>query len=208
MNTIDELWQLLVSRLAVGSAMPAEGPVPSAAHRAFANWTVQVEPRLRWSLKSFATQIDVESAVQEALLRMWVVAQGVAAGERKPLVGENASIRFALHMTRNLALNMKRKSSREDLTDSLDGIIDDLDSERSSESDPFLRQAIHECLELLTKNPLKAIRVRIGQGHRPETEQAELAGMAKNTFHQNIRRARLQLVECLADKGIELGVVA
>ena len=203
MKTLDEKWQYLGEQLAV--AVAAEGFAPSAAERAFAAWLVEAEPRLRGSLHGLSARIDAESVLQEAALRMWEIAKAIAQGERAPIVGTNASLRFALRMTHNLALNMIRKVKREVLVDPMDGFDDDVTPSDSDGPDPLFHDLLWQCFELLTANPLRAIRVRVEQGHLPEGEQAKLAGMTRNTFHQNIRRARLQLAECLSDKGIELG---
>lgn len=206
MSTTDELWQFLGFVLAESPVV--EGLVPSAAERAFGRWLAAVTPSLRRSLRSFAEKIDTEAVVQEASLRMWIIAKAIAQQEREPLGGANASLRFALRIARNLALNMIRKGKHEDSVDPSDPSVTDFVSPEPVEPDPLLHDLIQQCIKLLTANPLKAIVIRVEHGHRPEAEQALLAGMTKNTFHQNIRRARLQLIECLTDKGIELGVVA
>ena len=67
-------------------------------HGAFARWVGLVEIPLRGSLRRFARQVDVEAIVQEGLLRMWRLAS------RVELEGEDASLRYALRLVRNLAL--------------------------------------------------------------------------------------------------------
>ena len=46
-------------------------------HDAFARWVAGAELRLRASVQGFARQVDVESVVQECLLRVWQVAPRV-----------------------------------------------------------------------------------------------------------------------------------
>ena len=71
---------------------------------AFARWMSSVEPTLRLSLRSFAASVDVESVLQEALLRTWSYAPRVVP-DGKP----NALFRVALRIARNLAVSEKRR---------------------------------------------------------------------------------------------------
>ena len=62
-------------------------------------WMTAVEIPLRRSLRDFASVVDVESVMQDALTQMWVMAQG---DERPSLSGENASIWLAIDRARNV----------------------------------------------------------------------------------------------------------
>src|SRR5437667_3742365 len=80
-------------------------------HDGFSEWVRRVEIPLRASLRRFARRIDAEAVVQEALLRMWILAP------RLRLEGEEASFRYVLRIARNLALN---EAGRLDRFDPLD----------------------------------------------------------------------------------------
>src|SRR5262249_951801 len=76
---------------------------------AFRLWVGRVERPMRASLHPFALSVDVEGVVQEALLRMWVLASDT---EGRELTGENASLRFAIGLARNIARNEARRNGR------------------------------------------------------------------------------------------------
>ncbi len=168
-------------------------------HRAFAEWMGRVERPIRLALRSFARAVDVESVVQETLTRMWLYAQD-RGGELK---GEDASLRFAIGMARNIARSEARRLGRmkylppEDLPEP--GV------EPDPPPDPGLRKAIMECLEKVAKKPLQALRARLeAAGMVPDRDVATGLGMTINTFLQNITRARRQVAECLEGKGVSL----
>ena len=73
---------------------------------AFGAWAERVHLPLRRSLHAFASAVDVEVVVQETLLRMWQVARA----PRPVLLGENASLRFALGVARNVAREEARRA--------------------------------------------------------------------------------------------------
>ena len=50
------------------------GAITIGDTRAFARWLAGAEGTVRDSLRSFATAVDVEAVLQEALLRVWQVA--------------------------------------------------------------------------------------------------------------------------------------
>lgn len=169
---------------------------------AFADWMGSVELPIRRSLARFARAVDVESIVQETLLRMWVLARD---GERV-LTGENASLRFALGMARNLARAEARRFGREKHLPPES--LPDAPVEPDPPSDPALGRAIRECIGKLARRPLEALRARLELGGLlPDRELALQAGMSLNTFLQNIVRARKQVARCLEGKGISLGEV-
>jgi len=72
---------------------------------AFADWMGRVERLIRLSLRRFARAADVEGVVQETLMRMWLLAR---EPERR-LTGEDASLRYALGMARNIARSEARR---------------------------------------------------------------------------------------------------
>ena len=169
---------------------------------AFAGWMGSVELPIRSRLQRFARAVDVESIVQETFLRMWVLARD----RERELSGENASLRFALGLARNLARAEARRLGRERLLPPED--VPDVPVEPDPPSDPGLRRAILECIERVAKRPLAALRARLAFGAlAPDRDIARMVGMTVNTFLQNIVRARRQVAECLEQKGIVLGEV-
>jgi RNA polymerase sigma-70 factor (ECF subfamily) len=169
----------------------------------FRAWLPLVEPVLWRALRSFAPVVDVEAIVQEALLRMWTIAPV------QPLEGENASLRFALRLVRNLAIDESRRRGREVPPDT-DGTGGDDDSRDplppvapAPPADPLLRRAILACIDKLPRQPKAALRARLdAAGAFPDRLLAERLAMQLNTFLQNVTRARRLVEECLAASGI------
>lgn len=166
---------------------------------AFASWMTLVERTVRGSLRRFARAIDVESAVQETFLRMWIAARD----EARAFEGENASLRFALRVARNVALEEVRRARLDHLV-----ALDDLDpsSEPSIDpkplSDPGLLRAIKNCVSRLRGKPRDALLARLARGHElPDRAVAASLGMAVNTFLQNVVRARKAVAACLEGNG-------
>lgn len=166
---------------------------------AFASWMALCERPVRASLRRFARAVDVESAVQETFLRMWIAAQDL---ERK-FEGENASLRFALRVARNVALEEVRRARLDHLV-----ALDDLDATHEPSidpqplSDPGLMRAIKDCVGLLRGKPREALLARLAGGHeRHDRDVAAALGMAVNTFLQNVVRARKAVAACLEGKG-------
>jgi DNA-directed RNA polymerase specialized sigma24 family protein len=182
MTEVDELWQQVCLQ----------------DRRAFGDWAGRVGRPVRRSLSAFARAIDVESVVQETLFRMWQFA----SEEGLALEGENASQRYACTMARNLARNLARKHRREQLLPPEDIPEDPGAVLLSPPSDPFLRKIIQDCFAALSAKLERAMKARLEHGHRPDAVVAEMLKMTKNTFLQNIVRARRQLKECLTKKGI------
>ncbi len=173
----------------------------------FRAWLPLVEPVLWRTLRPFARAVDVEAIVQEALLRMWVVAPS------QQLEGENASLRFALRLARNLAIDEARRRGREvPLAPDLPGGGDDGSDPRPATEpaidpapppDPLLRRAILACIDKLPRQPKTALRARLdAAGALPDRLLAERVAMQPNTFLQNVIRARRLVEECLAASGI------
>lgn len=170
---------------------------------AFGDWMGRVERPIRRCLYPFARAVDAESVVQETLMRMWVYA-----GERgAQLTGDDASLRFAIGMARNLARNMARKYGRELLLPP--GELPEPPVAPEPPPDPSLRRAIRDCFDRLARKPLLAMQARLSGGHHEDDGVlAARIGMTVNTFLQNIVRARRQLAKCLGEKGVELQELA
>ncbi len=166
-------------------------------HEGFTDWVRRVELPLRASLRRFARSVDVEAIVQEALLRMWTLAPTLT------LTGEDASLRYALRLARNLAL---REAERVARFDPLDPEIEgspETTIDPEPPSDPGLRQAILECIGRLPRKPREALLARLAaNGLEPDRALADRLRMALNTFLQNVVRARRHLMRCLESRGI------
>lgn len=172
----------------------------SGDHAGFADWVRLVELPLRASLRRFARVVDVEAVVQETLLRIWRLAPTLEFD------GEDASLRFAITVARNLAREEVRRAGRfEPFGDGEPVIPVDPDPRR----DPGLRAAIRRCLDRLTGRPRQALVARLdGRSILPDRELAERLHMTLNTFLQNVTRARRTLAQCLAKHGVPLGGLA
>lgn len=165
--------------------------------QAFARWVAAAEPSVRVSLARFATQVDVEIVVQEALLRAWQAAPRVERDGRG-----NGLLRFTLRAARNLAIDELRHRRREVLRPPDD---DELPA-APVEPDPLLRRAVEECQRELPANPARALLARLeARGLDSDEQIAERLGMKLNTLLQNFGRARRFLLECLERRGIHLG---
>ena len=171
--------------------------------RAFAIWLGHTEMPLRASLRSFARTLDVEAVLQEGLLRMWMLAPTL------DLSGRNASLRYALRLLRNLALDEARRLRR--LTP-----LDMEALERMPEAsvlpdpgpDPGLRRAVLSCLEQLSGRPRAALDARLADaGRSSDRALATALRMTVNTFLQNVVRARRLMAQCLERAGISLAEV-
>jgi DNA-directed RNA polymerase specialized sigma24 family protein len=170
---------------------------------AFATWLRLAEIPLRASLRSFARALDVEAVLQEGLLRMWVLAPTLTLG------GRNASLRYALRLLRNLALDETRRLKRlVPLDESALERLPEANAEPASPPDPALRRAIRACIEQLPRQPRAALEARLASdGRRPDRDLAAALQMQKNTFLQNIVRARRLVAECLERAGVSLAEV-
>ena len=164
---------------------------------ALAQWMGRVERPVRASLARYARAADVEGVLQETLMRMWIFAR--ERGDE--LQGENASLRFAIGMARNIARSEARRHGRlvylppEELPDA--GMMPELPVS------PSLVQFIRDCFRTLARRPRSALEARLREGAgRSDHEVAAELGMTKNTFLQNIVRARRQMRACLAHKGV------
>lgn len=167
---------------------------------AFGRWMVSVEPELRRSLVSFASVVDTEAVLQEALLRVWQVAPDFTPDGRP-----NGLLRLGVRIARNLAIDEVRRSKTR--AADLDEIERRLDTEtlRDGTPDPHLRALIAACRDKLPPKPADALRARLeAAGGDSDAALAERLGMRKNTFLQNFTRARKLLRECLEGQGVDL----
>ncbi len=175
---------------------------------AFARALAVIEPSVRASLRSYASKVDVEAVVQEALLRLWQAAPRFVPDGRP-----NGLARFATRIAHNLAIDELRR--RRELP-SEDAALDEASTRTmAAEStvlaapDPMLRARIVYCYEQLPPKNALAMHARIeARGGEPDTAVAEQLGMRLNTFLQNVTRARKLLERCLEEQGVALGTEA
>jgi RNA polymerase sigma-70 factor (ECF subfamily) len=191
-------------RSEVARADPLVDSIRAGDTTAFARWLAGAEPRLRDSLRSLAMRIDVESVVQEALLRVWQVApRFVSDGQ------PDALVRLAVRIARNLAVDTLRRNRLEPLdAAALERIAADASLVAPAPdrwSDPLLRRAIEECRRRLPERPARALQARLeSAGSEPDGRIAERLHMRRNTFLQNIVRARKFLADCLKRRGLDV----
>jgi DNA-directed RNA polymerase specialized sigma24 family protein len=170
---------------------------------AFAAWMGMVEIPLRRSLGRFACAIDVEAALQETLIRMWLLATDPG----RVLEGDHASLKFAYSVARYVALEEMRRyrQGRHVPLDTLDGLPEG--SFTPAMPDPALTRLIKTCIERLPAAPRHALSSRLQNGARPDRELAAELRMRGNTFLQNIVRARKLLRACLERSGVRVAEV-
>jgi DNA-directed RNA polymerase specialized sigma24 family protein len=163
---------------------------------AFARWVAGAELALRLSLVRFASQVDVEVVVQEALLRTWHVAPQLERDGKG-----NTLLRFATRAARNLAIDELRRCHAGSSVP-----VEEVAIVPPVEPDPLLRRAVTECRERLPAQPAKVLDARLAaEGAEPDATLATELGMKLNTFLKNFGRARQLLLDCLRHKGIALG---
>ena len=168
----------------------------------FGRWMGRVERPIRMSLARFARAVDVEAIVQETLLRMWVLA----TRHLRELEGENASLRFAIGLARNLARSETRRMGRVQFLPPEE--LPDVPLDPPPAPDPGLAAAIRDCIGRLTAKLREVLESRIARGAlEPDRELAAALGMKLNTFLQNVVRARQQMRSCLEGKGVPLGEI-
>ena len=169
---------------------------------AFGRWIGGAERPLRDSLRRFAASVDTEAVLQEALLRLWQVAPRFES-DGKP----NGFLRLGVRIAHNLAVSELRKTHREvdRSDDELRRALTTAEQHRDAPPDPILRAAIEACRDMLPPQPRAAIDARLSShGGQPDARLAEGVHMTKNTFLQNVTRARKLLAECLAGRGVDL----
>jgi RNA polymerase sigma factor (sigma-70 family) len=166
--------------------------------RAFGKWLAGAEPAVRNSLRSFAQAIDVESVIQETLLRVWQTAPRFIPGARV-----NSLLGYAMRIGYNLAIDEVRRTKaipidHEPLETALAAAEDP-----TSVPDPILRRAIELCREKLPPQPRRAFDARLASaGGQDDSVLAANLGMQLNTFLQNFARARKAVAECLKQRGV------
>jgi len=170
---------------------------------AFARWLAGAERRLRASLGSFAARVDTEAVLQETLLRVWQVAPRFVPDGRP-----DGLLRLAIRIARNHAVSELRRDrlTPADL-EALERAAREHDDDPgpARHADPLLRRAIEECRAGLPRKPALALHARLESGGtEPDEALASGLGMRRNTFLQNITRARRFLLECLGRRGIDV----
>lgn len=170
---------------------------------AFGRWMASAEGPLRDSLRTFVTVVDVESVLQEALVRVWQVAPRFVP-DGKP----NGLFRLSIRIARNLAISEVRRTRARALPEEEIGrALVEHEATGIEEPDPLLRDVIARCRERLPEQPRRALDSRIGAAGREGDEAiAQALHMRLNTFLQNFGRARKLLAECLAKAGIHIEV--
>ena len=177
----------------------AFGLASEGDQKAFARWMALVEIPLRRGLAPYARAVDEEGVLQETLHRMWIFA----LDRGHTLSGENASLRWALGMARNVARNEARRFKREDVLPP--ETFPEVGVEPAPTPDPALARIIRMCLEALPRRPREALLARLEEGH--DTSDRGLArglGMTLNTFLKNVGRGRQHLATCLEENGAPL----
>jgi RNA polymerase sigma-70 factor (ECF subfamily) len=166
---------------------------------AFGRWLAGAEPTVRLTLRSFATVIDVESVLQEALLRVWQVAPRFVPDGRA-----NGLLRLAIRIARNLAVSEVRRTKARPAEPS-DELDNEVEAPEAPPPDPMLRQKIVDCREKLPAKPREALDARLASaGGEDDDALAASLNMRLNTFLQNFTRARKLLADCLKRAGISL----
>ncbi|MEM9489809.1 MAG: sigma-70 family RNA polymerase sigma factor [Myxococcota bacterium] len=169
--------------------------------RAFGQWMAGCEVTLRDSLRGFARAVDTEAVVQETFLRVWQVAPRFTPDGKA-----NGLVRMAMRIARNLAISETRRlRTASAYRDRLAGQGEVAAPALRSAPDPLLREAIDICREQLPDKPAQALSARLSSaGAQPDLTLARALGMTKNTFLQNITRARRFLAKCLAERGVDV----
>lgn len=161
---------------------------------AFGRWLAGAEPHVRASLARFAGAVDTEAVLQESLLTAWQVAPRIAADGRP-----NGLLRFCLRAARNRAISEMRKQGRSTPEPEVDSPVE------VRLPDPLLRRAIAFCIEHLRGKPAQVLRARLTDpAAEADGRLALRLGMSRNTFAQNLGRARRQLTSCLSRRGVQL----
>lgn len=174
--------------------------IAAGDHNAFARWVAAAEPRIRLSLYRFCRFVDTEVVVQETLLRMWQLAPRFTPDGKS-----DAMLRYAIRTAHNLAVTEARRNRTRNPID-LHEPPESGTAVPPPLSESKLREAVERCLKELPGRPSSAIRARLRDPHVRDDALAEGLGMTVNTFFQNIRRARLALLECLQRHGFALGI--
>jgi RNA polymerase sigma-70 factor (ECF subfamily) len=167
---------------------------------AFGQWMAGAEGTIRESLRSFARVVDVEAVLQEALLRVWQVAPRFV-----PDGSPNGLLRLGIRIARNLAISeVRRTKARPTSEDELENALALVASSDPEMPDPFLREVLVKCYELLPEQPRRVLQLRIASSGEADDQLAQTIGMRLNTFLQNFGRARKLIGECLRKNGVTI----
>ncbi len=173
---------------------------------AFGRWMAGAEGPMRESLRSFAKVVDVEAVLQEALLRVWLVAPRFVSDG-----APNGLLRLGVRIARNLAISeVRRTRTRPTEEEDLESVLLETSDPEPEMPDPLLRRVLAKCFELLPEQPRRVLQRRLAATGDGDTEIAHALGMRLNTFLQNFGRARRLLGECLRKNGVvvEQGLVS
>jgi RNA polymerase sigma-70 factor (ECF subfamily) len=189
---------------AIAAGDDAVAAIRAGDDAAFGRWLAGAEPRLRDSLRPFAARVDVEAVLQESLLRVWQVVPRFEPDGRP-----DALLRLAIRIARNLAVDTLRRTRLEPLDpetiERLAASSDLVAPAPDRSTDPLLRRAIEECRRRLPAKPAKALQARLdSEGAEPDERLAQRVRMRRNTFVQNVVRARRFLADCLRRRGVDL----
>ena len=170
---------------------------------AFGRWLAEAESPLRNSLRRFAASVDTEAVLQESLLRVWQVAPRFEPDGRP-----NGLLRLGYRITRNLAISEVRRARVKPVDPALLAAgIDAQTQSMPAPPDPHLRAQIERCRDQLPARPALALDARLSsRGGVPDADLATSLGMKRNTFVQNISRARKLLADCLEKHGVDLAL--
>jgi RNA polymerase sigma-70 factor (ECF subfamily) len=169
---------------------------------AFARWVASAEPALRRALRGLAAEVDAESVVQEALIRIWQTAPHFTPDGRP-----NSLLRFGVRVALNLAVSERRRARSSAVeADMIERLAEEAGAfDPGPAADPILRQRIEACRDQLPERPAQALRERIAcAGGEPDERIAARLGMRLNTFLQNFTRARRLLAACLEAHGLRI----
>ena len=174
------------------------GAIAAGDAEAFARWLARAETPLRRRLRAFATVVDTEAVLQEALLRVWQVAPRCTPDGRA-----HGLLRLASRIVHNLASSAARRHRL--APPALGDEVLDAAIEPAALPDANVRRALATCRDKLPQQPARALTARLDdQGLHSDHDLAATLGMRTNTFLQNVTRARALLAECLRRAGIDL----
>jgi RNA polymerase sigma factor (sigma-70 family) len=168
--------------------------------RSFGAWMALAEPSVRESLRSFASVVDVEAVLQEALLRVWQVAPRFERDGRP-----NGLLRLGVRIARNLAVSEVRRTKAQPTDErDLETALAEIEPSPNA-PDPMLRGTIAKCRDKLPPKPRQVLDTRLAcGGGLDDADLAESIGMRLNTFLQNFTRARQLLADCLRKHGVHV----
>ncbi len=176
------------------------GAIARGDAAAFGRWLASAEAPIRASLRSFATRVDVEAALQEALLRVWQVAP-----RHTPDGAPNSLLRLGVRIAKNLCIDEVRRRQPALLDDDAMEAAIAAQAPSPAGPDPLLRKVIIECRDALPNKPREVLDARLASaGSEPDEAIAARLNMRPNTFLQNFTRARRLLAECLGKRRIDV----